>query len=247
MMPGGSETYRNYVSNHLGRIYHCGQDEYELYCRYFRTNYLHFLPTDRQTPVLDIGCGLGHFLYFLKMEGFTNRTAVDMCAEALEQCVARELVTRDRAVHADARMYLQSQKSTFGAIVMNDVIEHIEKQAIIPMLAASKDALRPGGVLIIKTFNAANPVVGSSSRYLDFTHTVGFTEESLRFVCYNAGFTNVVIHSQNIWVFNPFVNVVGHAIQQILKYLFRALYLVYGRRSTRIFTKDLIAVAFKEA
>lgn len=245
-MSMGAETYRNYASAHLGRMYQCDDAEYELYRRYFRANYLRFLPNDRATPVLDIGCGLGHCLYFLKMEGFTNRTAVDMCEEALEQCIARDLVTRERAVYADAGTYLLTQEEVFGAIIMNDVIEHIEKESIVPLLALVKRALRPGGVLIVKTFNAANPILGSSSRYLDFTHTVGFTEESLRFVCVSAGFSNVAIYPQDIWVCNPVVNAVGRVVHWFMGKMLRLLFLAYGRRTTRVFSKDLIAVARKE-
>lgn len=245
-MPRCTDLYQQYVSHHLNRIYRGHEQEYEMYWRYFRKNYGRFLPKDRAAPIVDIGCGLGHCLYFFAKEGYENLTGVDLCQDALEHCVKHGLLQAERAVREDAHTFLQSCADFFGVIVMNDVTEHLPKETIVPVLRAARGALRPGGVLLIKTVNAANPVMGSSSRYLDFTHTVVFTEESLRFVCVNAGFSNVMIHAQNIWVFNPLVNAIGHTVQLILKYLFRTLYLIYGRRSTRIFTKDLIAVAVKE-
>lgn len=35
------------------------------------------LPGDRQQPILDLGCGWGGFLSFLKAEGYTNLVGVD--------------------------------------------------------------------------------------------------------------------------------------------------------------------------
>ena len=33
---------------------------------FYWANYLRWLPSDRQTRVVNIGCGLGHFVYFLQ-------------------------------------------------------------------------------------------------------------------------------------------------------------------------------------
>ena len=41
------------------------QEEYERHCSAFETNYGRFMPQDRKSKILDIGCGAGHFLYFL--------------------------------------------------------------------------------------------------------------------------------------------------------------------------------------
>lgn len=241
------DLYRGYVSHNLSRIYRSSEREYETYLRYFRKNYLRFLPGDKTTPILDIGCGLGHCLYFFLREGFTNLSGIDLCEEALEQCVARGLLARHQAVRAAAQDYLPSFTNHFGAIVMNDVIEHLLKEEVIPVLTAVKAALRSGGILLVKTANAANPITGSSSRYIDFTHTLAFTEESLYFVLRTAGFSNVTIYPQNIWVFHPVINAVGYSAQWLLGHLWRLLFLLYGRHTSRIFTKDIIAVAVKEA
>jgi hypothetical protein len=99
------------------------------------------------------------------------------------------------------------------------------------------------GILIIKTPNLANPITASSSRYNDFTHTVGYTEESLTQVLRVAGFRHIKIYPQNIFVFNPFVNFIGKFSQKTLNLAFRLLFLLYGRRTAKIFSKDIIAVA----
>ncbi|MBT4460965.1 hypothetical protein HOC50_03580, partial [archaeon] len=49
---------------------------------------------------------------------------------------------------------------------------------------------------------------------------------------------------QNIFVFNPLINLVGHIIQGILNSIMYLLFLIYGRKTTKIFTKDIIAIAY---
>ncbi|MBT3720836.1 hypothetical protein HOG47_04225, partial [archaeon] len=92
--------------------------------------------------------------------------------------------------------------------------------------------------------NCSNPITAGSSRYIDFTHTVGFTEESLSQVLKLAEFKRIKILKQNIFVFNPLINLVGHIIQGILNSIMYLLFLIYGRKTTKIFTKDIIAIAY---
>jgi len=101
------------------------------------------------------------------------------------------------------------------------------------------------GRLIVKVVNSANPITGAASRYVDFTHTVGFTEESLAQVLRMAGFVALEMSAQDIWFFNPLVNFIGKSGQWLFNNLFRILTLLYGRKTTKIFTKDMIAVAYR--
>ena len=45
------------------------KEEYENNADDYEFHYGNFLPTDKGTPILDIGCGAGHFLYYLKKKG----------------------------------------------------------------------------------------------------------------------------------------------------------------------------------
>ena len=141
--------------------------------------------------------------------------------------------------------YLKSTRSKFDVVVMNDVIEHIDKDRIVPTLISIKKSLSRNGKIIIKTVNAANPITGCSSRYFDITHTICFTPESLSQVIRLAGFNKFVILPQDIWVINPVINLLGKIAQTIMNNIIRLMYLLYGRTTTRVFTKDMIAVITK--
>lgn len=234
-------AYENYISSHLGKVQ--GED-FDLMERYFRKNYLHHLGA-KGSRILEIGCGRGNFLYFLKKNGFADYTGIDLSPECIEFCRSRGLGEEGRLVAADAFDFLSSRKGEFDAVVMNDVLEHIRKEVIFDFMDAMRSALSPGGKLILKTINASNPVTGASSRYYDITHELSFTEESLSQLLTIAGFGSIRVLPQDIWVFNPLVNALGKSCHFLLNGSMRFLFRLYGRRTTRIFTKDLIAVAVR--
>jgi len=234
-----NEMYESYLSSHP-TLKHA--DNYDLMAAYYRKNYRDFLG-DVHGKILDVACGAGHFLYYLKKEGYRDVWAVDLCGECVEHCIAGGFIDADRITRGDALDFLREKTDLYDVVVMNDLIEHLEKDRVVATLAAARECLSPGGCLIIKVVNAANPITGSSSRYGDFTHALGFTEESLSQVLRRAGFSRIELRSQDIWVFNPLVNLVGRTLQGGLNLLFRGLFLLYGRKTTTIFTKDIIAVA----
>jgi 2-polyprenyl-3-methyl-5-hydroxy-6-metoxy-1,4-benzoquinol methylase len=211
---------------------------------YFYKNYSKFIKS-RKERILDVGCGMGHFLYFLKSFGCNNVTGIDVSAACVDFCLSKGLGVQENLHVIDMVSFLEQKGACFDLVVMNDVIEHLPKEDIVSSLRSAGEALDAGGRLVVKVVNSANPITGAASRYVDFTHTVGFTEESLAQVLRMAGFSNVEIRAQDIWVFNPVVNVVGKVGQWFFNSIFRILTLLYGRKTTKIFTKDLIAVAYR--
>ena len=209
---------------------------------FFRHNYLKFLPEDKSAPILEIGCGLGQFLTFCRTHGYTQARGIDLGAYNVEFCTARGLNVQ----LGDGFEHLDSLSSELGAVVLNDVVEHIPKELIFPLLERIKKALRPGGVLIMKTINMANPILGAHSRYNDFTHEVGWTEESMYEVLEQAGYDPVNVVPSNLYVFygNP-MNYVAMAVSKCFDLFFLLYFRINGRVTTKVFSKNLIAVAHR--
>lgn len=234
--------YRKYFSSHFRDA--CGDldFEFETYHRYFRSNYLGHMPANKDCRILDVGCGLGHFLYFLEREGYRNYLGIDISEENFELLKGRGFNVR----LCNMLDFFHEDLEPFDLIVMNDVIEHLSKEEIMQALEGINKNLADGGIVIIKSSNASNPIMGLSSRYMDFTRDVIFTEESLLQVLTVIGFRDIQIHPHNIYVyyFNP-LNYVAKFMSALLCLLFRLLFIMYGRKTTRVFTKNLIAVAKK--
>jgi 2-polyprenyl-3-methyl-5-hydroxy-6-metoxy-1,4-benzoquinol methylase len=234
--------YSRYISTHFGKI-HSDSQEFAVHYRYFRKNYSIHLPSDRNAKILDLGCGMGHFLNFLEQEGYKNYIGIDISDENITFCRKRNF----NVALADISEFLTKTNETYDAVVMNDIIEHFEKSEIIIILEAIFKVLHSNGSLIIKTPNAANPIMAPSSRYYDFTHELIFTEESMSQVLRIAGFSQICIYPQDLYIFyyNP-LNYLAKAFNFLMNGIFRILFRFYGRKTTKIFTKNLIAVAIKE-
>lgn len=236
-------TFERYVSTQLQAVnQYVFQRDYDLFARYCRKNYLPLLPENRKTEVLDVGCGMGRFLHFLKAAGFQNSLGIDTSDEAVRVCRERGF----RAEHEDAISHIKRHSETYGAIVMNDVVEHLTKPELFDLIDAARTALKPGGALIIKTPNAANPLMGSHSLAMDITHEIPFSEESLSQLLNVFEFDDVRVLPSNIYVkmHNP-AYWVARAAAACLNLIWRALYTLYGRPGTRIFSKHLLAVGVK--
>lgn len=184
-----STNYDRYFSTHFERIANPASSRRRL--ESVRANYRHCLPTSLDAPILEIGPGGGEFLEFVVTErGYRGVAAIDLSGEA----VARLTNRFPNVSHVDnSTEFLTTHAKCFEAIFMMHVLEHVAKPQTIELLVAAREALTPGGTLIIEVPNMANPLVGLNFRYADFTHEVGFTRSSLEQVLRMAGFEAVKI------------------------------------------------------
>lgn len=209
--------------------------------RYFRRNYLPLLRDLPQGLILDIGCGLGDFLTFCRTELGREACGLDLVAENVACC--RELGLE--VEQADATEYLQRERP-YAAVVMNDVLEHIEKPQVVPLLELIYSRLAPGGRLLIKVPNMSNLVTGTRTRYMDLTHVTGYTDETLRQVLETAGFEGIDTRPVDLYVTgNPVLNVLARAACGLQYASWRLQYRLNGVPRVRVLTKSIIAYGIR--
>ena len=150
--------------------------------------YERFLPQNRGARILEIGCGVGYFLHFLKLNRYLNSQGIDLSPQMIGVCKAN--LSNVQAEVADAFPYLRSHEGSFDAIVANDVLEHIPKDRMIDLIRGVYKALTVNGRFLVKVPNLGNPFA-IRLRYTDFTHEVGFTEHSLWQVLWLGGFRTI--------------------------------------------------------
>lgn len=138
--------------------------------------------------VLDLGCGGGEFLSFLSDHGFKSLTGIDASAQQMER--ARTNVPRAHLINGDVTEIAQFAPETFGLVTAFDLLEHLPKNEVLPLLTHIHKRLVENGALIVSVPNCDSPF-GHGIRYGDITHETGFTRRSLTACLKLAGFSSI--------------------------------------------------------
>ncbi|MDR2067707.1 MAG: class I SAM-dependent methyltransferase, partial [Holosporaceae bacterium] len=136
-------------------------------------------------PFLDIGCGAGEFLSFLKNEGMKS-IGIDFNAQEVERCCQKGL----EAYCREALDFLKKNDGLYCGISLLQVIEHIERSCYIELIMSAKKRLAKGGVLIVETLNPLH-AIALDSFYKDPTHCIPVPHYYLAFLAQWCGFTKV--------------------------------------------------------
>lgn len=166
---------------------------------YFRANILPHLPPEPSAAVLDVACGSGTLIALLRQHGYGATRGVDRSEEQVER--ARQAGI-DAVTVGDAFAELNSLRSELDVVVALDFLEHLEKNEVMEFLGLVRNALRPRGVVILRTTNGGSPFAGRI-RYGDFTHELAFTPQSLRQLLTLAGFEGASFHEIRVGVHGP--------------------------------------------
>lgn len=163
---------------HVSHLDADDQSKLDFFREHARVNYLPYLNhLDRNsTAVLEIACNKGYLLAALHVLQFKKLYGVDLSPLDVEK--AKQLVPNADISYSDAFDYLRKNIEKFDVIVLKAVLEHIQKDQVIPLLEQIESSLKPGGMVVIEVPNM-DWLFAQHERYMDFTHEVGFTRESL--------------------------------------------------------------------
>ncbi|MDH5525233.1 MAG: class I SAM-dependent methyltransferase [Desulfobulbaceae bacterium] len=177
------KLFDNYAKTHTDHIDQGDQDKLDWFKKYIFTNYIEVIQDiDKDSScILEIGCNKGYLVNVLSGFGFKNLIGIDLSVDDLEK--AKELNSEADFFCMDAFDYLQDKKNFFDLIIMKAVLEHVSKEKTLLIIKMLKDSLKSGGTLLVDVPNM-DWLFASHERYMDFTHEVGFTKESLSQVLY---------------------------------------------------------------
>lgn len=150
-----------------------------------------------QIRLLDVGCSSGAFLDAAVKLGF-QAEGVEPAPQAAATAKAAGLNVRQGLLQEAG--YAEGQ---FDAITLFEVIEHLQQPA--ELLQECRRILRPGGILLIGTGNAASwsmATMGARWEYLSIAkhggHVSFFSSESIALLGQRAGFDVAAIRTRGV-------------------------------------------------
>jgi 2-polyprenyl-3-methyl-5-hydroxy-6-metoxy-1,4-benzoquinol methylase len=149
------------------------------------------LPSDKQAAILDVGFGTGWFLAACLRLGYTNLSGADfgIANKAHVKAWASNAIALSE-IQSDIGSFLADKPERYEFIHMSHVIEHIPKYSLFWVVDALYRALKPGGMLMLRTPNMEGPCA-NSSLYVTLAHEYGFSSGNLTSLLDICGFDEI--------------------------------------------------------
>jgi 2-polyprenyl-3-methyl-5-hydroxy-6-metoxy-1,4-benzoquinol methylase len=193
----------------------------------FHRTYAHLLPSDKNSPILDFGGGSGRLSEWLISVGYNNVYLCDL-EETIEQ------YKYPPAVNAFHSNKLVNYVNFFSIVILNDVLEHIERQALFSVLTTIRQSMSSDGLLAGRIPNASSPCFGVDF-YSDLTHYSLMNSQSIAQILIASGFNNISIKSSPV-VFsaNSFINSSRLVLMYMVLILRRITLMALGARTDSV-------------
>jgi O-antigen chain-terminating methyltransferase len=115
---------------------------------------------------VDIGCGRGEWLELCNQNNI-KMIGVDLNASMVQFCQMQGWP----AIQEDAKSYLERQPDmSYSIISLFHVIEHLDRDYLLELIAHVLRVLAPSGILLMETPSSDNLLVASKGFYADPTH-----------------------------------------------------------------------------
>lgn len=229
--------YYNYLSRAQGQLDGPAlRLRFEKMAKWYACRLGPFLPPGRDAVWLDVPCGCGNFLYFLRSMGYHNVSGYDMDPEQVRLARLLDLPALER----DAFVVLEDPSRSFDGIVSADFIEHLSRDQALRFIAGCRARLRPGGVLFLRTPCADGPL-GSHDVWNDLTHQWAATSNLMRGILEMFGFDRIMILDERPQPYS-ILNRVRLAAFHSARLLASAFVLALGLSSPAVWSTSMWAV-----
>jgi len=209
---------------------------YRKKARGYRRRFARILDAEDISSVLDLGCGTGLLASYLAGRGCATVVGVDLneqLIDAARRNVAAEFVADD-AIH-----YTETCGRTFDLVFLLDLLEHLDREQVVQLLANVRNILNDGRFAIVRVPNL-NCIHAIGKFYVDWTHRTPFTEGALLHAAKLAGFSRVELCGQ--FRMQNFKGQVKACIRTVLTKL---LLWLRGGHKVSVYYPNIIAKLYK--
>lgn len=194
---------------------------------------------NKDSNILELGCGPGYLLDYLKLKEFNHSIGIDISSEQIE--IAKSKGHNVRL--DDVFDFLRNSTEKYDLIFAFDLIEHFSKDELLELTNLIYNHLQNDGLFIIRTPNGQGLFSGQII-YGDLTHQTIFTPNSLTQLFSNIGFNNLSF-IENAPVRKNLSGFIRAAIWTTIKIILNLIMLIQVGGTQKIWTRDFYCVAKK--
>lgn len=238
-----SRIYNRYISARSRSIAPSAIEGLNTRAPVFRKIIREHFPSEQTAVVIDLGCGHGAFIYFIREAGYTCVKGVD---RSPEQIAAAKQLGIDEVSEGGLMETLRSLPDESQDVVISfDVIEHFTKDELLLFVDEVFRVLRKSGRWIVHAPNGESPFVGGVL-YGDFTHELAFTSVSITQLLSASGFSKIRCY-EDTPVPHGLKSTIRCGIWWVIRWILRFYLAVETGRggAERIFTQNFLTVAYK--
>jgi len=234
--------YRHYLADHRGADLRQASESLQGAYPYFR-KLVKCLPENKDARILEIGCGYGVWLHWLKQRGYRRLEGIDRSPEQVE---AAHSLGLDCVKQGDIQAHLADcEPASHDVVLAFDVLEHLGKEEALELADQVFRALRPGGMFILHLPNGEGFLSGSII-YGDFTHELILNRRSLGQLLRCAGFSEVSTYEDTPVVQGP-RSMARYVVWKAARGVLRLVYAAQTGSTDRrlILSQNFLAIAHK--
>ncbi|MBK8515222.1 MAG: class I SAM-dependent methyltransferase [Saprospiraceae bacterium] len=173
------------------------ENEFKEKAKWYNVFLNEFLPKDKNIKIIDLPCGHGNMLYFLKSKGYTNYIGYDIDPGRIE--IAKGLGLKCEL--ADGLLAIKAEKD-IDIIFSLDFLEHINKEDAFSYISDCYQCLKIGGKLIV-VMPITDIMMGTFDLYNDLTHKWSYNSICIITLFEIAGFSKVVVKDERPVLYKP--------------------------------------------
>lgn len=235
-----TKLYEHYHSDFNSRISNINAKVLISLYHHYDIKILPFLKSfDKDINILELGCGPGYLLDYLKLKGFKNFKAIDISNEQIELAKAKgHNVKVD-----DVFLYLKNSSEKFDAIFAFDLVEHFTKDELLELTDLVFNSLNNEGLLFIRTPNGQGIFPGQVI-YGDLTHQTILNPNSLTQLLIQSGFRQIYF-IENSPVGKNLNGLIRLFLWKLIKLFLNFIKMVESGGKQDIWTQDFYCIAKK--
>jgi 2-polyprenyl-3-methyl-5-hydroxy-6-metoxy-1,4-benzoquinol methylase len=191
------------------------------------------------SPILELGCGRGYMLEYLRNHNFSNLKGIDISDEQV-------MIAKEKGFNVevgDALEYFTKNNNKFKIIIALDFIEHFHKSELIPLFENIFNSLDEDGLFFFHTPNGQT-ILAPTLIYGDLTHMTIFTPNSALQLLRNVGFKQIDFYEAGPLAKN-FKGGIRMVIWKMIKTGYNIIHLAEAGSTVKILTKNFIGAAKK--